>query len=55
VLVTTGLVLIKLYGIAGALYAGALAAAARMLTFIVLSRRADRAIMMSEAETVDAP
>ena len=49
VLVVTGLLLIKLYGIAGALYAGALAATARMLTFIVLSRRADRAIMMSEA------
>jgi O-antigen/teichoic acid export membrane protein len=52
VLVSTGVVLMKLYGIAGALYAGLLAAAARMLTFIILSRRADRAIMMSVPENV---
>jgi hypothetical protein len=50
ILVLTGLVLMKFYGIAGAVYAGALAAAARMLTFMILSRRSDRAMMMSLPE-----
>ena len=50
ILVLTGLVLMKFYGIAGAVYAGALAAAARMLTFMILSRKSDRAMMMSLPE-----
>ncbi len=47
VLVPTGALLMKLYGIAGAVWAGALAALARMVTFMILSHRADRAMMMS--------
>jgi O-antigen/teichoic acid export membrane protein len=45
ILATSGVILMKMYGITGAIYAGAIAAAARMFTFIVLSRRADLAMM----------
>ena len=41
-LATGGLLLIYLYGIAGAVYAGLIAAAARMLGFLYISIRSDR-------------
>jgi O-antigen/teichoic acid export membrane protein len=50
--VVGGIVLIKMYGIAGAVYAGALTAAARMSVFALLSQRSDRnqaALLKAEA------
>jgi O-antigen/teichoic acid export membrane protein len=46
VLATIGVGAMYKFGVSGAVYAGVIAALARLITFIVLSRRADRALML---------
>ena len=54
-LLTLGIGLIHFYGIAGAVTAMVIASAARLLTFIVLSRAADRRLLMGEGAPGGAP